>query len=272
MSFLSYKSKAIRGFIGASTSPTSSNIYIVIFDEVVQSSSVDVMNGQSYDMKASGSVFVINKLTEHVSPALPFSILFEEKYTDSIKIDVLSTKIMSIVDSIISSGIANVENAQCETLSSNENQEYVAHINISADAYVSIIIDNIQEYFNVVDVGLCYGKSIYVSDHINSNYKTSLIFYNGVPVNIVGVVCSDGSVLIDSQYGEVVNIVDHIFDRQIIYIVQGESENIDSPEVVSVFQSVSFKLARPSMLSDFSDYTLNELSNKTLIEMFLTIS
>lgn len=272
MSFLSYKSKAIRGFIGTSTSPTSSNIYIVIFDGVVQSGNVGVINGQAYDMKASGSVFVINELTSHTSQALPFSVLFEERYTDSIKIDVLSTKIMSIVDSVISSGRANVENAQCEFLSSNENQKYVTHINISADSYVSIIIDNIQEYFNVVDVGLFYGENIYAFDHINSDYKASLISYNGVPISIAGAVCLDGSVLIDSQYGEVVDIVDHIFDRQIIYIVQGGPENIDSQEIVSVCQSVSFKLARPSVLSDFSEDTLNELSNKTLIEMFLTVS
>lgn len=269
MNFLYYKSLAIQGFIGVTR---EGRVYIVIFDSVNASGSAGAVCGGAEDMSIVGTVYVAGSSSVKEYTALPFSVYFKETDINSVKIDVLSTKIMSIVDSIISSGRANVENAQCEILSSNENQEYVAHINISADVYVSIIIDNIQKYFNVVDVGLCYGENIYVSDYINSNERALLISYNGVLVSIAGVVCSDGSVLIDSQYGEVVDIVDHIFDRQIIYIVQCEPENIDSPGVVSVFQSVSFKLARPSTLSDFSTDTLNQLSDKILIEMFVIIS
>lgn len=269
MNFLYYKSLAIQGFIGVTR---EGRVYIVIFDSVNASGSAGVVCGGAEDMSVVGTVYVAESSSVKECTAVPFSVYFKETDIDSVKIDVLSTKIMSIIDSVISSGEANVENVQCEALSSNESQEYVAHINIGADTYASIIIDNIQEYFNVVDVGFCYGENIYTSDHINSDYKVSLISYNGVPVSIAGVVCSDGSVLIDSQYGEIIDIVGHIFDRQIIYIVQGEPESIGSPGVVSVFQSVSFKLARPSTLSDFSTDTLNQLSDKTLIEMFVIIS
>ena len=269
MNFLYYKSLAIQGFIGVTR---EGRVYIVIFDSVNASGSAGVVCGGAENMSVVGTVYVAESSSVKECAALPFSVYFKEADIDSVKIDVLSTKIILIVDRVINSIIAKATIAESLQASSFYDQMYVSGISINTDTFINIIINYSQTCSNYIDMSVVQSEDIYVYGGSGYSGTINIINYSSQQISVVGVVAASGSIFIDDQYAELISIVGLAILNCSITLISGLANNIFSFEYVFVINGVTFKLARPSVLADFANDTLSQLSDKTLYEMFVVIS
>ena len=269
MNFLYYKSLAIQGFIGVTR---EGRVYIVIFDSVNASGSAGVVCGGAEDMSVVGTVYVAESSSVKECTAVPFSVYFKETDIDSVKIDVLSTKIISIVDRVISSITARATTAESIQTSSFYDQMYLSRMSINADTFISVIINYSQMYSNYIDMSVVQSEDIYVYGGSGYSGTINIINYSPQQISVVGMVSASGSIFIDDQYAELISIVGLTTLNCSITLISGLANNIFSFEYVFVVNGVTFKLARPSILADFANDTLSQLSDKTLYDMFVIIS
>ena len=149
---------------------------------------------------------------------------------------------------------------------------YVSRININANIFISVVINYSQMYSNYIDMSVAQSEDIYIYGGPGYSNIIDIVSGSSQQVSIVGLVSASGSVFIDDQYAELISIVGLAILNCSITLIGWLANNIFSFEYVFVINDVSFKLARPSVLEDFSNDTLSQLSDKTLYEMFVIIS
>lgn len=269
MNFLYYKSLAIQGFIGVTR---EGRVYIVIFDSVNVSGSAGAVCGGAEDMNVVGTVYVAESSSIKECAAIPFSVYFKETDIDSVKIDVLSTKIISIVDRVVNSITAKATLSESLQASSFYDQMYVSRISINANIFINVVINYSQMYSNYIDMSVAQSEDIYIYGGSGYSGTINIINYSPQQISVVGIVSASGSIFIDDQYAELINIVGLAISNGSITLISGLVNNIFSFEYVFIVNDVTFKLARPSVLADFANDTLSQLSDKTLYDMFVIIS
>ena len=276
MSFLSYKSKAIRGFIGASTSPTSSNIYIIVFDNVITNDNGNIVCADGENISCSGRAIVVDSVSMECLNAIGFSISSNMKTKYDVSLDVALGVVMSTLEKIQYNDRVNMTSASAETIFIHDDDtHYRSYINIDANTYVNItIIDNSSSPgiggSNTVDCGAIVAV---LKGYINDNGGVvGLVGYDASRLNILGVFDGNGLVVIENISPDLLEIIGTFFDASGVVFTDTTTDLLSMIENNTTNGIVDIKTGRPSILSDFENQTLEQLSDKTLFEMFVIIS
>lgn len=297
MDYLYYKSLALRWFVGVS--PDEKNIYIIIFDNVVTNDNGNIVCADGENISCSGRAIVIDSVSMECLNVIGFSISSNMKTKSDVSFDMAMGAVMSVLDKIRYNDQINVSTASVQNILSFDNvmdhgecldmalagaenffihdddTHYRSYINIDANTYVNItIIDNSNSpgigESNTID---CDASVVVLNGYINDNGGVAdLVGYNASALNIIGVFDGNGLVVIENISPDLLKIIGAFFDISSVVFTDTTTDLLSMIENDTTNGNVDIKTGRPSILSDFANQTLEQLSDKTLFEMFVIIS